>query len=369
MQEAVAIRLICTREAANLHGRGKPDFVLMREIVECVPNISEGRDSAVIEAIAGVAAAVPGVSLLGVEPDGDYNRTVITFAGPLRSVEHAAILLSIAAIEAIDMRHHTGEHPRLGAVDVCPFVPISGTTMDACADAAKRVAAAVHEQTKAPTFLYGRAAADTERSSLSYLRRGEYEGLKSRLEGGRDRLPDFGANEGWTDAAARSGGCTYGARPVLVAYNVNLPEPDAHVAKLVGSILRGSGRIIAQNEGRTLRASGMLDSVQGMGVVLEAHGLSQVSMNLTDVERHGLLHAFETVKSLAADHGIAVVGSELVGLVPLSSMLEAGRWYAPGATEEADVVRAAVEGLGLDALAPFDPATRIIEYAIREGAA
>jgi len=341
----------------------------MQDIVECVPNISEGRDLEAIEAIANVAAATPGVTVLGVEPDADYNRTVITFAGPLEAVEQAAIDLSVAAINAIDMRTHSGEHPRLGVVDVCPFVPIAGVSMDACAAAAKRVAIAVHEATKAPTFLYGHAAQNDERSRLSYLRKGEYEGLKERLQGGTDRLPDHGHEEGWTEAAARSGGCTYGARPVLVAYNVNVPERDARVAKVVGSLLRGSGRIIARNDEGVLRATGMLESVQGMGVVLEGHGISQVSMNLTNVDKHGMLHAFEAVRSLAADHGLDVVGSELVGLVPLETMLEAGRWYAPQAKEEADLVRAAVEGLGLDSLGPFDPATRIIEYAIREAAA
>jgi glutamate formiminotransferase len=341
----------------------------MQDIVECVPNISEGRDLATIEAIANVAAATPGVTVLGVEPDADYNRTVITFAGPLEAVEKAAVDLSVAAINAIDMRTHSGEHPRLGAVDVCPFVPIAGVSMADCAAAAKRVAIAVHEQTNAPTFLYGHAAQNDERTRLSYLRKGEYEGLRERLEGGTDRLPDFGHQEGWTEAAARSGGCTYGARPVLVAYNVNIPERDARVAKVVGSLLRGSGRILARNDSGVLRATGMLESVQGMGVVLDAHGISQVSMNLTNVDKHGMLHAFEAVRSLAADHGLDVVGSELVGLVPLETMLEAGRWYAPQANEESDLVRAAVEGLGLNSLTPFDPASRIIEYAIREAAA
>lgn len=355
---------ICTPE--NLHGRASIGFFPMADVVECVPNVSEGRNQDVIDRIVAAAARHEGIVVLGVEPDADYNRTVITFAGPANLVELAAVDLSIEAIRSIDMRQHSGEHPRLGAVDVCPFVPIRGIDMEACAAIAERVAKAVHDQTGAPTFLYGAAAREPGRKKLSDLRRGEYEGLQKRLEGGEDRMPDFGSERGWSDEAASAGGCTFGARPVLVAYNVNVPEPEAVVAKHIGSIVRGSGRIVARTDQERVRVPGMLESVQGMGVMLESHGISQVSMNLTDVETHGLLEAFETVRSLAADHGLEVTGSELVGLVPLAPMLRAGRFYSPDLESEADLVEAAVNGLGLDALGLFDPSVRIIEWAIQE---
>lgn len=345
----------------------------MNAIVECVPNISEGRDEDLIHAVVD-AARLEGCSILSVEPDADYNRTVITMAGAPEAVAKAAIALSVEAIRRIDMRHHSGEHPRLGAVDVCPFIPIQGIDMEACAALAVQVGEDVAKQTGAPVFLYGASASTPSRTKLSHLRRGEYEGLEARLTEGAatphdgTRRPDFGP-QSWTEEAAKSGGCTFGARPVLIAYNVNVPEPDAKVAKQIGTIVRGSGRIVARDGDRKLRTSGMIPSVQGMGVVLEQQGISQVSMNLTNADECGVLQAFETVKSLAADHGLQVTGSELVGLIPLECMLEAGRWYAPHAVEDGDLVAAAVEGLGLDAFGPFDAGSRIIEWALQEASA
>ena len=342
----------------------------MNAIVECVPNISEGRDTDLIQAVVD-AARTEGCSILSVEPDADYNRTVITMAGTPAAVATAATALSVEAIRRIDMRMHSGEHPRLGAVDVCPFIPIQGISMEECASLAAKVGKDVAELTGAPVFLYGASATAPSRAKLSDLRRGEYEGLEARLTKGADsrhegtRAPDFGPQT-WTESAAKSGGCTFGARPVLIAYNVNIPEPDAVVAKHIGTIVRGSGRIIARVGDRKLRTSGMINSVQGMGVVLEQQGISQVSMNLTNASECGVLKAFETVKSLAADHGLLVSGSELVGLIPLECMLEAGRWYAPEAGDHQALVEAAVEGLGLDAFGPFDAASRIIEWAIQE---
>ncbi|MGB0284410.1 MAG: glutamate formimidoyltransferase [Candidatus Poseidoniaceae archaeon] len=339
-------------------------------MVECVPNISEGRNHDLIHAVVD-AARVDGCSVLSVEPDADYNRTVITLAGEPEAVAQAATLLSIEAIRRIDMREHAGEHPRLGAVDVCPFIPIQGIEMEACAKLATKVAQSVAEETGAPTFLYGASASHPARAKLSSLRKGEYEGLQERMtqDGATahtdTRWPDFGPTT-WNDVAAKSGGCTYGARPVLIAYNVNIPEANAIVAKMIGTIIRGSGRIVARHDDAKLRVPGMLESVQGMGVTLEQHNISQVSMNLTDAEACGLLHAFETVRSLASDHGLEVTGSELVGLVPLESMLEAGRWYAPEAATDEALVDAAINGLGLDAFAPFEPKRRIIEWALKE---
>ena len=342
----------------------------MNAVVECVPNISEGRDRDLIDRVVR-AAEVDQCSVLSVEPDVDYNRTVITMAGQPEAVAEAAVRLSVEAIRLIDMRQHHGEHPRLGAVDVCPFIPIQGIDMDACAALATHVAKRVAEETGAPTFLYGASASHPERRKLSNLRKGEYEGLEARMSDGaatphhETRRPDFGP-QSWDETVAKSGGNTYGARPVLIAYNVNVPEPDARVAKIIGTIIRGSGRIVARHGDGKLRVPGMLDSVQGMGVMLEQHKISQVSMNLTNAESCGLLHAFETVRSLAADHGLNVTGSELVGLVPLESMLEAGRWYAPEAQSDAERVEAAIAGLGLDAFGPFEAKNRIIEWALQE---
>ena len=342
----------------------------MNAVVECVPNISEGRNLDLIHAVVD-ASRVDGCSVLSIEPDTDYNRTVITLAGEPEAVAEAATLLSVEAIRRIDMRMHAGEHPRLGAVDVCPFIPIQGIDMDACAALATKVAQSVAQKTGAPTFLYGASATHPARAKLSSLRKGEYEGLQERMKQDGTtshtdtRWPDFGPTS-WNDIAAKSGGCTYGARPVLIAYNVNVPETNANVAKMIGTIIRGSGRIVARRDDAKLRVPGMLESVQGIGVTLEQHSMSQVSMNLTNAEACGLLHAFETVKSLAADHGLNVTGSELVGLVPLESMLEAGRWYAPEATTDEARVEAAISGLGLDAFAPFEPTSRIIEWALKE---
>ena len=345
----------------------------MQPLVECVPNISEGRDAEKIQRIVAAASTFDGCSVLGVEPDADYNRTVVTIAGTPESVTSAAFALVTTAIAEIDMQTHSGEHPRLGAVDVCPFVPLKDITMEQCAELARSLAQRVADDLKIPTFLYGAAATHPAKSLLSTIRKGEYEGLEARLSGGHSphdehtRYPDFGPNE-WSERVARSGGLTFGAREILVAYNVNLSESDAKVARLVGSLVRSSGRLIKQDDGRKMRFPGLLPMVQGMGVPLESHGISQVSMNLRDVNQCPMHVAFEACKSIAGDHGVNVPGSEVVGLVPLSAILIAGQWYAKeGETKESELVDAAIFGLGLDNLSPFDPKERIIEYAIKEG--
>ena len=345
----------------------------MQPLVECVPNISEGRDVEKIQRIVAAASTFDGCSVLGVEPDADYNRTVITIAGSPESVSSAAFALVSTAIAEIDMQTHSGEHPRLGAVDVCPFVPLKDITMEQCAELARSLAQRVAADLKIPTFLYGAAATHTAKSLLSTIRKGEYEGLEARLSDGHSphdehtRYPDFGPNE-WSERVARSGGLTFGAREILVAYNVNLSESDAKVARLVGSLVRSSGRLIKQDDGRRMRFPGALPMVQGMGVSLESHGISQVSMNLRDVNQCPMHVAFEACKSIAGDHGVDVPGSEVVGLVPLSAILNAGQWYAKeGETKESELVEAAILGLGLDNLSPFEPKERIIEYALEEG--
>ncbi len=343
----------------------------MDRIVECVPNISEGRDEEKIHRIVKAASDIGGCAVLGVEPDSDYNRTVITIAGSPERVAQAAFALVRAAVEEIDMREHSGEHPRLGAVDVCPFIPLQGVSMEECALLAHGLAEKVASECLVPTFLYGHAAQHEEKKLLSTIRKGEYEGLEARLSGGETmhsestRSPDFGPTT-WSEQTAKAGGLTFGAREILVAYNVNFDEKDAIVAKKAGSLIRSTGRLVKQNDGRRMRLPGMLPMVQGMGVMLESHGISQVSMNLRDVTVCPMHVAFEACKSVAADHGINTPGSELVGLVPLSAILEAGKWYAEeGQMDEDSLVQAAIQGLGLDQLGPFEPHQRIIEYALQ----
>ena len=343
---------------------------MVATIVECVPNISEGSDTKKIELIVQAARNVSGCAVLGVEADADYNRTVITLAGEPEPVSEGAFELIKAAIKHIDMRLHKGEHPRLGAVDVCPFVPLQGITMEQCSELAKELANRVGSECKVPTFLYGFAATHDDRKLLSSLRKEQYEGLQARMSGGETshldttRLPDFGPMA-WNENCAYSGGITIGSRTILVAYNVNIDEADAIVAKKIGSLVRSTGRLLKQSDGRRTRIPGMLPMVQGMGVTLESHGISQVSMNLRDVVACPMHIAFEACKSIAADHQTSVTGSELVGLVPLSAMLDSGKWYAPeGVTDEKELVIAAIEGLGLSQLSPFDAKDRIIEWAV-----
>ena len=344
----------------------------MAAIIECVPNISEGRDLEKIEKIVAAASGVHGCSVLGVEPDADYNRTVITIAGEPNSVKEAAYNLIESAIANIDMRIHKGEHPRLGVVDVCPFVPLEGATMDECSEYARELAQRVAEELSVPTFLYGYSATNDDRFLLSSLRKGEYEGFRDRLEGGETshsettKYPDFGPKS-WNESVAKSGGITIGSRDILIAYNVNVDEVDATVSKIIGSTVRSSGRLIKRSGKRT-RIPGMLDKVQGMGVTLESNNISQVSMNILDINSCPLHIAYEACNAIAEDHGKNLLGSEIVGLVPLKVMTEAGEWFSDkeGASEE-ELVNYAIQGLGLNYLDEFEPENRIIEWALRSG--
>ena len=341
----------------------------MAALIECVPNFSEGRDIDVVNRIVDSARGIAGCSVLSAEPDADYNRTVVTLAGTPEAVSEGAFRIIKSSMELIDMRNHSGEHPRLGAVDVCPFIPLRESSYEACAELAIQLGKRVAAELELPVFYYGHAATEPGRAVLSTLRKGEYEGLKDRLEkgdsahGDSTRWPDDGPRV-WTEKISKFGAVVIGSRPILVAYNVNLDETDARVAKLCGTIVRSSGRLIKSGEKR-MRVSGMLSKVQGMGLPLDSHGISQVSMNLQDVSITDMHDAYECIRSLAADHGVEVCGSELVGLAPLSSFLNAGRWYHqnPEEATEQDLVEAAVKGLGLDSMGAFVPAERIIEYA------
>ena len=337
------------------------------KIVECVPNFSEGTNQKIIDIIADSGRGIEGAKVLGIEPDSDYNRTVLTIAGEPESVLEAAFRVIKSASENIDMRQHSGEHPRIGAVDVCPFVPLKGVTMQDCVVLSKRLAKRVSDELNICTFLYGEAASSPDRELLSDLRKGQYESLEERIANGGPHLPDYGPKE-WNETTAKFGAVVIGARQILVAYNVNVQETDAKSAKIAGSLVRSSGRLLKSEDGKRTRIPGMLPMVQGMGLPLDSHNISQVSMNLRDVTVTPMHIAFEAVKSIVNDHGIDTCGSELVGLVPLSAMVEAGKWYAEdGCNDESMLVDAAIKGLGLDYLSSFDPKKRIIEWALASG--
>ncbi len=339
-----------------------------RRLVECVPNFSEGRDIATIDAIAGAIRAVEGVRLLNVEPNGDYNRTVVTFVGHPDGVVEAAFQATRVAAELIDMRRHTGGHPRIGAADVVPFVPISGVTMDDCVKLANRYGLRVGEELNVPVYLYEEAARVPQRRNLATVRKGEYEGLAAKLADPEWR-PDYGEpamNE-------RSGATVTGARTFLIAYNVNLATDSQPVAHEIALRIRESGRpmrgddgqIVRDSAGKSITIPGSLKSVKAMGVLLEKHHIAQVSINLTNYEITPPHAAFEQVAVEAKKLGTQATGSEIVGLTPRTALLVAGRHYANGRemTEEA-FIALAIERLGLSQLEPFDPKKKIIEYML-----
>ncbi len=339
----------------------------MPRIVECVPNFSEGRDIKTINAIAGAITNVSGVKFISAEPDKDYNRTVVTFIGDPAAVVEAAFAATRKASELIDMTRHTGEHPRLGATDVVPFVPLQGVTMHDCVLLAQEFGKRVGEDLNIPIYLYEEAATRPERRNLSTIRKGEYEGLEVKL-----RDPAWNPDYGPTEFNAKSGATVTGARMFLIAYNVNLKTSDTKIANEIALRIRESGRIkkdaegnaVLDAKGKKVSIPGSLKSVKAMGVLLEAHNIAQVSINLTDFHVTPPHVAFEEVKKEAATLGVEVTGSELVGLSPLEAMLMAGRFYSPHTTGELELLSIADERLGLSQLDQFDPKKKIIEYQL-----
>ena len=308
-----------------------------------------------------------GATLLGIEPDSDYNRTVLTYVGSRDEVVRSSVQLIRVTSEHIDMRHHEGNHPRMGAVDVMPFVPLGETKTEE----AQKAVDDVYQQLETThlMFMYGKSAKMPSRSRLPSLRKGGYEGLKERFLGGawsneETRHPDNWNGE-WTDTNEKFGAMAIGVRPVLIAYNVNVREEAPTASSVAAKVIRSSGFPIKAESGSKLRVRGLLQSVQGMGVPLESHGISQVSMNLSDPNLTSIHLAYETIRSIIEPMGVEVCGSEIVGLVPLDSILEAGRWYHGSDGDHETLVKKAVEGLGLNNLGEFDPNTRIIEWALR----
>ena len=340
----------------------------MNQLVECVPNFSEGRDAGVIEAIADAVRNVTGVSLLSVEPDRDYHRTVVTFIGRPQDVVRAAFDATHVAADRIDMRHHTGEHPRIGAVDVVPFIPIAGVTMDECVDLARSYGQQVAERFRIPVYLYEYAATRKERRNLSDIRKGEYEGLAAKLADPMWK-PDFGPNE----LNARCGATVTGARKILIAYNVNLSTPKVEIAQEIALRIRESGRVKKDADGNTLKDAagasvkipGTLKAVKAMGVFLERHNIAQVSINLVDYEITSMHDAFEEVSHQAASLGVRATGSELIGLAPLEAFRKAAHFYgAPVDASALELVSLVGERLGLAQLEPFNPQRKIIDLML-----
>jgi glutamate formiminotransferase/formiminotetrahydrofolate cyclodeaminase len=339
----------------------------MPRIVECVPNFSEGRDIKVINAIAGAAGSVEGVKLLSAEPDKDYNRTVVTFVGEPEGVVEAAFRATAKAADLIDMRTHRGEHPRIGATDVVPFVPVAGVEMAECVHLARSFGERVGKELGIPVYLYEEAATRPERKNLASIRKGEYEGLAGKLSA-PEWAPDFGP----ALFNPRSGATVAGARMFLIAYNVNLATNDAKIANEIALRIRESGRIRKDAEGnavldaagKKVSIPGSLSAVKAMGVLLEAHNIAQVSINLVNFHVTPPHAAFAEVKKQAAELGTEVTGSEIVGLIPKEALLLAGRAARPGVEEEDAILRAAVESLGLEQLAPFELHAKVIEFRI-----
>jgi len=342
------------------------------KIVECVPNISEGRRPEIYDAVAAAAASAPGVTLLNVDPGADTNRTVITFVGEPEAVLEGAFRLIRKGLELIDMTTHRGAHPRIGAVDVVPFIPVAGVTMDDCVDLARRLGERVGRELSVPVYLYEFAGTAQHRRNLADIREGEYEGCARKLQDARWK-PDYGPAE----FVPRSGAIVIGARKFLVAYNVNLNTMDKRLATRVAFDVRERGRMkrdddgnpIVDAKGEPLWEPGLLKSVKAVGWVIPEFGTAQVSINLTDLDVTPLHVAFDACDERARDRGLRVTGSEIVGLVPLSVLLAAGRHYLarmgrPAGVPESALVQMAIRTLGLSEVKPFDPKERVIEYRL-----
>lgn len=344
------------------------------KIVECVPNFSEGRNPEKIKAITREIEQTPGVKMLDVDPGESTNRTVVTFIGPPEAVKEAAFRAIRKAAEVIDMTRHKGEHSRIGATDVCPFVPVSGVTMEDCVRLARELGQRVAEELGIPVYLYEEAAQKTERRNLATIRLGEYEGLPEKLKD-PEWMPDYG------DPVfnPKSGATVIGAREFLIAYNINLNTKDRRLANEIALNLRESGRakrdadgnIIRSADGQAVMVPGKFKHVKAVGWYIEDYGVAQISINFTNYKITPVHIVFDEAVKEAEKLGLRVTGSELVGLIPKEALLMAGRYYlekqgkSPGLPEE-EVIRTAVLSLGLNDVAPFDPAKKVIEYQFKE---
>ena len=344
-------------------------------LIECVPNFSEGRDMAVMKQITDAIESVEGATLLDVDPGKATNRTVVTFVGPPEPVIEAAVRAGRKAKELIDMSKHKGAHPRFGAMDVCPLVPVSNITMEETVEHAHRLARRLGEELGITVYCYENAALTEERRNLASVRAGEYEGLKDKLSRPEGK-PDFGPAQ----FNPRSGATAVGARDFLVAYNVNLNTTSTRRANAIAFDVREKGRkkrqgdsltgpVVKDEHGRDMWISGSLKCVKGIGWFIEEYGVAQISMNLTNISVTPVHIAFEECKRRAEARGVRVTGSELVGLIPLKAMLDAGKHYLRMqkrslGVPDREIIKIAVKSMGLDELYPFKPEEKIIEYAI-----
>lgn len=351
----------------------------MQQLIECVPNFSEGLDLSVIKQITNEIESVEGVRLLNVDPGKATNRTVVTFVGNPQAVTDAAFLAIKKAGELIDMSKHKGEHPRMGATDVCPLIPIANITMEETAAWAQKLGERVGTQLQIPVYLYEAAQKNKERSNLSVIRAGEYEGFFKKIT-----LPEWKPDFGPAEFDAKRGATVIGARDFLVAYNVNLNTTSTRRANSIAFDVREAGRVkregdpingkvVTDEHGNPVHIPGSLKSVKAIGWFIEEYGVAQISMNLTNINVTPLHIAFDEVCKKATERGIRVTGSELVGLVPLKSMTDAGKYFlkqqqrSTGVSEK-ELIKIAIKTMGLDELGPFKPEERIIEYLLKDPA-
>lgn len=351
----------------------------MNALIECVPNFSEGVNMEIIDQICDEIRSIEAVRLLDVDPGKATNRTVVTFVGAPDDVIDAAYLGIKKASELIDMSQHSGEHPRMGATDVCPLIPIANISMEETVKYAEKLAKRVGEDLDIPVYLYESAAKTEERKNLATIRAGEYEAFAQKIQLDEWR-PDYGPQK----MNVRAGVTAIGARDFLVAYNVNLNTTSVRRANAVafdvrekGRILREgnplTGKILRDEEGNALRQEGLLKSVKAIGWFIDEYGIAQISMNLTDINTTSLHKAFETVRECANKRGLRVTGSELVGLVPKKVLLDAGKYFLAQqqrslGVSEAEIMKIAVKSLGLDELSDFDPSQKVIEYMLEDSA-
>jgi glutamate formiminotransferase/formiminotetrahydrofolate cyclodeaminase len=351
----------------------------MQQLIECVPNFSEGLDMSVIKQITNEIESVEGVRLLNVDPGKATNRTVVTFVGNPQAVVNAAFLAIKKAGELIDMSKHKGEHPRMGATDVCPLIPIANISMEETAKWSQQLGERVGNELRIPVYLYEAAQSKKERNNLSVIRAGEYEGFFKKI-----KLPGWQPDFGPAEFDAKRGATVIGARDFLVAYNVNLNTTSTRRANSIAFDVREAGRvkregdpingkIVTDADGNPVSIPGSLKSVKAIGWFIEEYGVTQISMNLTNINVTPLHIAFDEVCKKATERGIRVTGSELVGLVPLKSLLDAGKYFllkqqrSTGVSEK-ELIKIAIKTMGLDELAPFKPEERIIEYLLKEKA-
>ena len=349
----------------------------MQPIIECVPNFSEGRNLQTIKAITDAIESVDGIRLLDVDSGKATNRTVVTLVGSPDDVIEAVFRGIQKAAEVIDMRNHTGEHPRMGATDVCPLIPISGISMEETAVYAQKLAKRVAEELHIPTYLYEYAQPNQERNNLSVIRAGEYEGFFDKI-----KLPEWAPDYGPAVMNATAGATVIGARDFLIAYNVNLNTKSTRIANRIAFDVREAGRvkregnpysgkIMNDETGEPIRIPGKLKSVKAIGWYIEEYKMTQISMNLTNYKISPLHIAFEETRMSADERGVRVTGSELVGLIPLQPLLDAGRFFLEKqglstGVSEADLIDCAIHSMGLNELGAFDPKKKIIEYMLRD---